>query len=191
VRSLASGLTVLEMLVALTIIAMTMALGMQALMQWNRAQERFTEAEARGREVLLSELWIRGALRARLGRTDVASDGEPLDALEGDARRLSFVTLSPIGGRRGVPERQEWRLVDTPEGSRLEVEGGSLLRLPIDASARFVFVDQEGGVHDRWPPRKIESARFPTLVGLSLGSRLWVESQMLRPMTVPHEDLED
>jgi type II secretory pathway pseudopilin PulG len=181
----------MEMLVALTIIAMTMALGMQALMQWNRAQERFSEAERRGREILLSEQWIRGALRSRLARSDAASDGQPLDLLEGEAKRLSFVTLSPIGGRRGVPARQTWLLVDTPDGQRLDIEGRTSLRLPADASARFVFVDGNGEVHERWPPRKIESATFPAMVGLSLGSRLWIESQPLRPVTVPHEDIDE
>jgi hypothetical protein len=189
-RARATGLTVMEMLVALTIIAVTMALGMQALLQWNRAQERFAEAEHRGREVVLGEEWVRSALRSRLARADTADDGQPLDALEGEAKRLSFVTLNPIGGRRGIPARQTWRLVEAPEGPRLDVEGGPSLRLPGDDPPRFVYIDEEGEAHDRWPPRRIESARFPRLVGLALGPRVWIEAQVLRPVTVPHEDLD-
>lgn len=190
-RAAQSGLTVMEMIVAMGIVAMAMALGMQALMQWNKAQERFAASERRGREIQLGEAWVRSALQSRLSRADEGLDGEKLDALEGDARTLSFVTLSPIGGRRGIPARQQWRIAGDRETPRLAIENVTELRLPEGRQARFIYVDAEGEVQDRWPPRGMDAAPFPALVGIETRDGLWLEAGSLRPLTVPHENVDE
>lgn len=182
-----AGLTVIEMVVALGIVAMTMALGTQALLQWSKAQERFDVSERRGREALLGEDWVRGALRGRLSRADEDINGVPIDVVEGDAQSISFVTLSPLGQRRGVPTRQSFRLERDAEGPVLRVEDGPTLRLRDGAAAGFVYVDAKGEAHRRWPPRRAQADEFPALVGLTSGSGLWLEAAILRPVTVPYE----
>jgi len=175
------------MVVALAIVAMAMALGMQALLQWSKAQERFAAAETRGRETLLTEEWVRTALRSRLSRTDRGDNGTPIDAFVGTPNSVSLVTLSPIAQRRGVATRQDWALVVTPSGHGLQVRNGAVLRLPIGEAPRFIYVNAEGEVHGRWPPRINEEGIFPTLVGIVTDSGSWVEASTLRPVTVPYE----
>jgi prepilin-type N-terminal cleavage/methylation domain-containing protein len=181
------GLTVLEMLVALAIVSMAMMLGMQGLMQWTRAQERFGATERIARETMLSEAWVRRALATRLARPDRGEDGSLRDALRGNAREMSLVSLSPILGSQGIARRQTWRIVSEAGASWLVVDDVHRLRLPSGCGCSFIYIDNAGRTHDRWPAERLASDTFPVLVGLITPESPWIAASSLRPVTVPYE----
>lgn len=189
-----AGLTLMEVLVALTIVGMALALGFQALGQWDRAQMAFAGAERKTREAGLAEAWIREAMRARIMRPSFRHpDGTIIegDRFVGNRSIAEFTTLSPLQGNRGTPKQQRWELRQAAESWELAQSEttGTVLSLPGNTPPRFVYVDSEGKTHDRWPPSSMArtTAGAPALFGIVIGEILWIEAADLRPESTLNE----
>ena len=185
---LSSGMTLMEVLVALTIVGMALALGFQALSQWDRAQAAFAGAERRSREAALAEAWIRESMRARILRPATRNpDGSLVEAdtFVGSRTIVDLVTLSPLYGERGIPTKERWELSRHSDGWALVHSATSQppLPLPTTEAPRFIYVDSAGKSHDRWPPTNRSSLPpgAPSLFGIAAGGFLWIEASDLRP----------
>lgn len=179
----ARGFTLLEMLVALLIAGMALALTTQALGQYQRAHTRATAGERGAREYRLSEAWFREAVRGLYpasregqdGRQAVTRAGTAQSAprFSGDGDGFTGVTLSPLLAHQGVPVVQHWRVTRSAGRSRLEVEETGqriVLALPPARSLVLHYVDSEGKLHEQWPPALGQWPQLPAAVILELDS---------------------
>jgi len=178
----ARGFTLLEMLVVLLISGMALALTTQALGQYQRAQTSAIASERAGREYRLGESWLRNSVRglypaaseADLARRSTAVLGADAAVIlfQGESDGFTGVTLAPVLAGQGVPTRQAWRIQREADGiDRLTVEeqGQTLsLSLPRSAGLQLHYLDPEGKLHDRWPPRLGIWKQLPEAVVLEM-----------------------
>ena len=172
-----SGLTLLEMIVVLRISGMALALGFQALVQWQRAQASIGAVGGQLREVTLTQDWLRDSLR---GLTPVKEA-----PFAGDDLALSGITLTPVTAGQGGSATIAWRIESGPRGLELSLEeNGQAMQLPLpdSVSAHFSYLDEEGTSHRQWPPALGTGQHLPAAIVLTqertepLPSRVWVAS---------------
>lgn len=150
-----AGFTLLELLVALTILALVVAVGTLGLRVVTRGIERRDATSAQ----VAAEMQALELLRGQLGRAlplDWGPQGRFLVAFEGDADRLRFVNAQPAyqpssglvmwelaladggrGGRRLIVRRVPTGPERAGFGRLAEAEGRELLRVP--AGWRFDY----------------------------------------------------
>lgn len=148
IRSLQSGLTLLEMMVVLLIAGMAMALGFQSLNQWRRADAAISNIQGATQQGTLTEAWLRSSLRSLIPIEERPFTGTN-DKLEGVS---AAAVLSHQGGASDV----EWKIETGPGGVVLALtEGSSKLDLPLPdtVSASFGYLDPDGKIHAQWPPK--------------------------------------
>ncbi|WP_024868650.1 prepilin-type N-terminal cleavage/methylation domain-containing protein [Pseudoxanthomonas suwonensis] len=173
-RSRATGFTLLEMIVVLVITGMAVALSFQALGQWMRAERAIAESGASMRETVLAESWVRDSLRGLVPAED--------PVFSGGSDRIAGVTLAPLLSDQGGFTPVEWQVEVDANGGwlRLEERGHSVrLPLPDAAGARFSYFDQEGKVHEQWPPALGLHEQLPAAIALTLETdgapaRVWL-----------------
>ncbi len=168
----ARGFTLLEMLVVLAIAGMALLLATQALGQYQRAHTRAVASERNAREQRMSEAWFRASVRGLQALAPAGSGlGDDSGPFAGDTDRFTGTTLAPVFGQQGTPVRQEWRILPTATGDRLQLDeaGQALaLALPRAGRLRFHYMDAEGEVHDRWPPAQGLHPQLPAAILLEL-----------------------
>lgn len=166
------GFTLLEMLVVLAIAGMALLLATQALGQYQRAHTRAVASERTGREQRLSEAWFRSSVRGLQAIAPAAPGaGNGASPFEGEPDAFSGTTLAPVFAQQGTPVAQSWRIAPAPGGDRLELEEGEqslALALPRAARLRFHYMDDEGELHDRWPPSLGVASQLPAAILLEL-----------------------
>jgi general secretion pathway protein J len=156
-----SGLTLLEMIVVMFIASMALTLGYQSLQQWRRAQASVSEAGSAASTLRLGEQWWRQAVSGISSRFDLP--------LTGDNQRFEAHTGIPLLASGGVDVAQTWSLERQSTGwslDLLEAEQPMQLALPGAVEARFEYLDDNGVVHDRWPPGLGVQAARPQAVVL-------------------------
>lgn len=178
----AAGFTLLEMLVVLLIAGMALTLTTQALGQFQRAHARASASERAGREYRLSEAWFRDSVRALTAADDTgraaadtrrnASPDQPSAVFKGRSDGFSGLTLAPVLAGQGIPVVQAWRVVAGPAGTdvlELREEGQRLLlSLPGSGRLHLHYLDDEGKLHDQWPPALGKWPQLPAAVVLEL-----------------------
>lgn len=158
-----AGLTLLEMIVVLMIAAMALTLGFQSLTQWQRSDAAIAGVTGDLRQAKLVESWLRGAVRGLVPVEEQPFEGEPTG--------WSGLTLGAVLSSQGGSTTQAWRVLDATGEVALELtEFGraSVFPLPGVISARFAYLDPEGGTHDRWPPALGTGSNLPSAVALEL-----------------------
>ncbi|MGH8075370.1 MAG: PulJ/GspJ family protein [Lysobacter sp.] len=176
-----AGFTLLEMLVVLMIAGMALALTTQALGQFQRAHKRASASEQAGREYRLSEAWFRASVRALTAVPNTRLPGEAVDSaggedappvFEGRSDGFSGLTLAPVLAGQGLGVVQAWQVVTGPAGTEvleLQEQGRrALLSLPGMGRLRLHYLDDEGELHDRWPPAQGVWPQLPATVVLEL-----------------------
>ena len=178
----ARGFTLLEMLVVLLISGMALALTTQALVCARWYWPSAIASERAGREYRLSESWFRNSVRglypaaseedlSRRSKAVLGGDAEVI-LFEGESDGFTGVTLAPVLAGQGVPTSQEWRIKREADGiDRLTlVEHGETLTLSLPRSEglQLHYLDPEGKLHDRWPPRLGIWKQLPEAVVLQM-----------------------
>ena len=194
-----AGFTLVEMLVALLIAGMALALTTQALGQYQRAHTRAIASERIGREYRLSESWFRESVRGLLpAAPDTAGRGRAVTGVgmaetaapfQGDGTGFAGITLSPVLAGQGVPVLQQWQVKTDGARTRLQVtESGQVLQmiLPQASAMRLHYVDRAGDLHDTWPPELGQWPQLPAAVVFELqpaatGPGLLVAAAVLGP----------
>ena len=156
-RTRAAGLTLMEMLVTLVILAMVAGILGQALGQLSRIERLLEAGQLRSAVVSLRAEWVRDALAALIPGTREA------DRLRGSARELrgwssdppqlpapglGRLTLRVLTDERALESRLE--LLSDPGQDAAPVV---LLRWP-GREGRFVYRDAQGHWGEQWPPMK-------------------------------------
>jgi prepilin-type N-terminal cleavage/methylation domain-containing protein len=176
----ARGFTLLEMLVVLFIAGIALALTSQALGQYQRAHTRAIASERLGREQRLSEAWFRDSVRGLLPAANDAGGGTSIHfgtdpdaalAFSGNPDGFRGATLAPVLAGQGTPVVQAWRILRAGGGPRMELrESGQtiLLSLPRARDMRIHYLDHDGKLHDRWPPKLGAWPQLPEAIVLEL-----------------------
>lgn len=178
----AAGFTLLEMLVVLLIAGMALTLTTQALGQFQRAHARASASEQAGREYRLSEAWFRDSVRALTAAADtgtvvadtrrVGSPDEPSAVFKGRSDGFGGLTLAPVLAGQGIPVVQAWQVISGPAGTEvleLREEGQRvLLSLPGSGRLHLHYLDDEGKLHEQWPPALGAWPQLPAAVVLEL-----------------------
>lgn len=167
-----SGFTLLEVLVALVITGLLVAILMSSLYYMFRAQDKVSQ-EIAGREAdLRVKAWVIDALEHCLPRERrLYADF----TFTGSAKEIRCETTAAIG-----PHTQTIPLLITlslstgeKSGTRLTYkEQGSTESQPItltvwpEGEAKFTFHDADGQPMDQWPPEKPDAPALPSLITL-------------------------
>lgn len=158
-RRLASGLTLLEMMVVLMIAGMALALGYQSLAQWRRAEASISGMGSALRADRLSRLWFESSVNGLVPVDKAPFSGQP--------GSLSGYTTRPVVAGQGGLTAFNWE-IDTEARTLVLDEDGRQLQLPLPAAAtsRFVYFDREGKEYDQWPPKLGLATHLPAAVAL-------------------------
>lgn len=158
-RRLAQGLTLLEMMVALLIASMALALGYQSLAQWRRAEVAISGHNGNLRQERLAQQWLQSSLRGL-----VPVDTKPFS---GDPQQMSGITAQPVLASQGGMSALAWTIQPDGASLLLEEDGQTLqLDLPPGANAHFVYLDRDGKEHPQWPPQLGLATHLPAAVAL-------------------------
>jgi prepilin-type N-terminal cleavage/methylation domain-containing protein len=177
-----SGVTLIEMVVALAVIALTLALAAAALRLLAHSGERGAliiarhDALSRGLDVLRRDI-------ERLERAVAKPGGRPHFAFHGDAARLAFVAVEPPFPSEPGPYLIVYTIQQRPDGARLTRERApfaasalDILRLPRQDAVdliegalrlRFLYLDRTAG-GDRWLAHWPDPLRLPSLIALQI-----------------------
>lgn len=152
------GLTLLELLVTLVIVAMAVALLSQAMMQISRLELRLEDSGGESQAQLVRREWLRSAVASGLpeliGRdTQFTGDAAVMKLVSVDTLELSGAGASPleirmgtVGGARQlqvVPARDASLFGDKPEPIALLSWQGE--------AGRIEYMDASGNWQARWP----------------------------------------
>lgn len=157
------GLTLLEMMVVLLVGGMAIALGFQSLGQWRRANVAMSQVGNAVQRTALIEAWFEDSVR---GLAPI-----PETPFEGSAQSIEGMTTLPVQRHQGGTTHVSWSIENADGEAQLTVseDGKSFsTRLPRASRATFSFIDAEGEVHDRWPPKLGLHPDLPAMVTLKI-----------------------
>ncbi len=145
----ARGLTLVELLVVIVIVATTATLVVQGIGQGLALFQRVgTGQQALYRELMQHD-WIRQTLAA------AAPPAAGQSAFTGGARRILFTSFRPLLAPEGIPTAVEWSLLE--DGALEYREQGQTVRLTLTRPIlRFGYEDMAGSWHEQWPPAEAD-----------------------------------
>jgi len=184
-RRRARGLTLLEMLVVLVMIALISTLTLQGLGYVLGQRERFARYLDDAHDGELARTWYRRVTEGLYPQRRAPGEG-----FQGSAERLAGLTLQPLARGAGIPAAVTLRLEPRDGGVSLRyaergaADGWELQRWPGASGAAFAYRDGQGAWHARWPPRRDfadpreRAPQLPAAVRLTVrgaegGARVW------------------
>ena len=150
-RNLQQGMTLLELLVVMTLLALVSSLLMQgfssALSTYERVQRRQTE----GTPPELGNRWLSDTLAG------VQAELDPQRQFKGDVKSLSGITQRPLLGIQGQVSAFSWQLSNSPDG-QLQLSYGQpdqvqwlIATWPPGSQGKFIYRSLQGAPIDHWP----------------------------------------
>jgi general secretion pathway protein J len=157
-----AGFTLVELLLAVTLMSLLLALAYGGLRAASRASQSGQEVLAESSRLRVTHQFIRKQMNLMLPLSFVGQDGEvgELVRFEGDAGRIIYVGPMPGYLARGGPQVQQLAFVDGPDGLELQFSHAPLLgfepealldRDPVvllgelqDGGFEFLWEDEEG-----------------------------------------------
>lgn len=146
------GMTLLELLVVMTILALISGLLMQGFSSALSIYERVQRRQAEGMPLELGYRWFAETLSGSQAELD------PPRQFTGDLQQLSGVTHRPLIGNSGQASAFIWKLTST-SGGALQLtynQPGQAQWLvgswPAGSNGRFVYRSSKGAPIDHWPP---------------------------------------
>ena len=176
------GLSLIELLVVLVIVALVSSLLMQGLGFGLSLYERVhSRAEVMRQQVLFRQ-WFR-----QVNETLVAKPSSSGVSLEGDSNTFFSTTLNPLLGESGRSQDIRWRI----EGDIVwyEESGVSLFMTSVPGGAAFAYLHQSGRWSNHWPPKET-SESLPDAIALARGDERNLIAA-LRVRDIPDLLLED
>lgn len=187
----AAGFTLMETLVMLVLVSFAVLLMFQMLGAYRIAGERTAAQAGNIDRQGLFDAWFMDSVRGMHALQD--------QPMQGSKTGFSAVTLNPLYGSPGAPTTVRWELVSKPGEDtvvRYSEAGEPRWQLPLRDAERshFAYVDEQGEMHDRWPPQQGLQVGLPTSVALLTGgdavvARLRLASVLgpLQPQVAPFE----
>jgi hypothetical protein len=177
-----SGITLVEIVVALAVVALTLGIAAGGLRLLGRSGARGAEVIAR-HDVLSRGIDVLRRDIERLERVVWKRGEAPELVFHGDARRLSFVAIEPAFPTQAGPYFLVYSIQQRPHGAVLTRERApyqtsvpDLQRLAgSDAVAvlegpyrlRFLYLERKEG-RQRWVPQWSDPSRLPELISLEV-----------------------
>ena len=157
-RNQQRGMTLLELLVVMTLLAIVSSLLMQgftsALSTYERVQRRQTE----GMPLELGYRWLADTLAGTQAELD------PPRQFKGDARSLTGITQRPLLGMSGQVSAFSWQLSNSPDGQLQLIYGQPeqvqwlIAKWPPGSQGKFIYRSLEGEPIDHWPYAQEQTA---------------------------------
>jgi general secretion pathway protein J len=171
-----AGLTLLEMLVVLVLMALIATLAIQGLGYVMGQRERFLGYLGETRERSLTRDWYEQITRAVYPARAENADNE----FRGSRQRLSGLTLQPLAAASGVTTAFTLSIEQADDQQRLryrEADGPSwtLAQWPASAEASFGYRDSDGQWHTQWPPagnQRLDPRQRPPQLPAAIGLRV-------------------
>ena len=157
-RNQQRGMTLLELLVVMTLLAIVSSLLMQgftsALSTYERVQRRQTE----GMPLELGYRWLADTLAGTQAELD------PPRQFKGDAQSLTGITQRPLLGMSGQVSAFSWQLSNSPDGQLQLIYGQPeqvqwlIAKWPPGSQGKFIYRSLEGEPIDHLPYAQEQTA---------------------------------
>jgi general secretion pathway protein J len=145
------GMTLLELLVVMTILALVTSLLMQGFGTALSTYERVQRRQSEGMPLELGYRWFSETLAGTQAELDTPRH------FSGDAQRLGGVTHQPLQGGNGQVSFFSWQLSEAETGelklSYSQPNGidWEIVRWPAGSRGRFIYRAPNGAAAERWP----------------------------------------
>ncbi|AZZ46888.1 type II secretion system protein [Pseudomonadaceae bacterium SI-3] len=145
------GMTLLELLVVMTILALVTSLLMQGFGTALSTYERVQRRQSEGMPLELGYRWFSETLAGTQAELDAPRH------FSGDAQRLGGVTHQPLQGNNGRVSFFSWQLSEAETGelklSYSQPNGidWEIVRWPAGSRGRFIYRAPNGSAAERWP----------------------------------------
>ncbi|MEE4173248.1 MAG: prepilin-type N-terminal cleavage/methylation domain-containing protein [Xanthomonadales bacterium] len=146
-----AGFTLVELLLAVTLMGLLLALAYGGLRAASRASESGQAVLAESSRLRVTHQFVRKQMNLMLPLSFLGQTGEEgeLVRFEGDADRITFVGPMPGYLARGGPQVQQLAFVDGPEGLELQFTHAPLIGYEPEALLErdpvVLFTDLQGG----------------------------------------------
>ena len=186
-----SGMTLLEMLVVLTLVALLGTLIIQGISVFLARYDAVQRVARHAAQAGLQQHWFASSVEAMVPYRQTATQ------FKGDATSFSGVTTQPLGAESGMPVTVRWSIQLDGRSSVVAyfeepapTNGGGLdwAVLTTDGPLAFQYAGADGVWRDHWPPRDVIE-HIPRQVRLGDGVRtLWLATLDLYPIPVIHRE---
>ncbi len=156
-----SGMTLLELLVVMTLLAIVTSLLMQGFSTALSTYERVQRRQSQAMPFELGYRWFTQTVSGTQAELD------PPRHFKGDAKSFSGTTHRPLQGKNGQVRFFGWQLSETPAGELKLVyrqpgqPDWQIVRWPTGSRARFLYRALDGSVAAQWPPPSSSSLPPP------------------------------
>ncbi len=166
------GFTLVEVLIALAITGMVVAVLMSSVFYGAKVQSGIRQELVEREQILRSRAWF-----AEVVSSCIAADMPSGSAFEGAAQEIVCETLMPLQGNKVLgSQRVKLTLKRSPDGAGLQLVYSPLTRdaspsVLYEFSARdgqFAFIAADGKTSARWPVQVNDSETLPARVELKL-----------------------
>ena len=147
-----SGMTLLELLVVMTLLALVTSLLMQGFGTALSTYERVQRRQSEGMPLELGYRWFSQTLSGTQAELD------PPRHFKGDAQRFGGITHQPLQGSNGQVSFFSWQLSETPTGelqlsySQPGTSEWAIVNWPAGSTGRFIYRALDGSAVEQWPP---------------------------------------
>jgi len=164
------GFTLLELLVVLILSGMVAGILLQALQHVLHLEERFGTELFSAQQGQMYEDWYRRSVQ---GLVPDHPDGG--NRFRGSAREFRGLTLAPLSNADVSLLPCAWRLQFDRDSGRTQLQhSGDGERTEVLSwsgnSGRFVYFDQQGGMHETWPPPTGKWPQLPFAIHVESGN---------------------
>lgn len=192
------GFTLIEMVVALAIVAMISVVLFESLRFGQRAHETVVDRGGSSWQVFSSQRLIRSLLEAAYPREAAPTESVPVYGLEGDGEKVSVLAAAPLAAGGAGMQRYEieprrntkgridlvvrWRTDPTTEAPTADSVAEETLIEDV-ASVQWAYMSTERDAEPAWTGQWRGRAELPRLVRLCVGfaaddPRTWPELVM-------------
>jgi hypothetical protein len=151
-RQRARGLTLVELLVTIVLVALTVSLVVGGIGQGSALLARVATDQGEAYHELMARAWL---------RQTIAAAAPPLagqSGIQGGAQELRLSTLRPLLGPEGIATNVVWRA--TTNGDLVYTEGDQTVQLDaLPALARFEYQGSDLAWHSEWPAEDQQGLR--------------------------------
>ena len=182
----AQGLTLIEMLVVLVLVALLSTLLIQGVGFFLGKYAAVKRVHRESSLATLHQQWFVASVQAMVpSRLDARR-------FAGDASSFEGVTLQPLAAEPGLPVRARWSIGDDgePKSVVYAEEGGTTWTVWTSDGGRlaFQYADSARQWHDRWPVASDTREHIPRMVRLvaTNGRTVWLAALDLFPEPIPN-----
>ena len=182
----AQGLTLIEMLVVLVLVALFSTLLIQGVGFFLGKYAAVKRVHRESSLATLHQQWFVASVQAMVpSRLDARR-------FAGDASSFEGVTLQPLAAEPGLPVRARWSIGDDgePKSVVYAEEGGTTWTVWTSDGGRlaFQYADSARQWHDRWPVASDTREHIPRMVRLiaTNGRTVWLAALDLFPEPIPN-----